>query len=178
MSFDTFMWFTGENNGVAVEGESTDKLAKENKAFEIKSFSISAENNSNIGSSTGGAGGAGKVNLDKLSFTKDSCTASIGLFKSLTIGQHFDEVFIEVRRSGGDATGSGKPFMVVKLKMVVISEMEWGGSDGDDQLEDSVVIDYGAIQIDYFKQDNKGMMSKVGDAMWSRVQNQADYTVE
>lgn len=178
MSFDTFMWFKGGAHGVAVEGESTDKLAKDNKAFEIKSFSISAENNTNIGSSTSGAGGAGKVNLDKLSFTKDSCTASIGLFKALTIGAHFDEVTIEVRRSGGDSTGSGKPFMVVKLMMVVVSEMEWGGSDGDDQLEDSVVIDYGAIQIDYFKQNSKGMLDKVGDAMWSRVLNQAEYAID
>ncbi|MCM8557981.1 FG-GAP repeat protein [Sphingomicrobium sediminis] len=40
------------------------------KGFELTEFSVKAENSTNIGSSTGGAGGAGKVKFDRLSIKK------------------------------------------------------------------------------------------------------------
>jgi type VI secretion system secreted protein Hcp len=161
------MWF--EPNG-SIKGESQDKLLQGKGAFQLQEFTIKAENATNIGSATGGGGGAGKVKFDRLSIKKFSDSATTGFFLALSLGEHFTDAFIELRQNM-------VPYLVFNFKMCLISEIETSQS-GDDEAEDSIVIDYGAVVITYFKQYEDGSLKQDQQAMWSRVYNDASDQVK
>lgn len=177
MAFDAFAYFTNATDKEKVPGETLDSAYQEKGAWEIINFSFGAENVINIGSSSGG-GGAGKATFKEFSMTKKTDTASTGLFQQLVLGRHFDEMIVELRRSGGDETKSGGVFMTFYFKHVMVQDIEWSGSDGDDICEESVTLQYGAMKIEYQAQTAGGKMSGTKKtAVWSRVKNSADYKV-
>ncbi len=178
MAFDAFMYFTASADAEKVPGETLDAaMIKDGKAaWELLSFTIGAENNINIGSATGG-GGAGKATFKEFSFTKKTDLGSPGLFQQLVTGRHFDEAVVELRRSGGSETDSGTTFMQFNFKMVMVQDIEWSGSDGDDVCEESITMQYGAMKITYTAQDARGKMVKKKQAEWSRVKNTAIYGI-
>lgn len=178
MAFDAFLYFPGSKD---VKGETLDSDMAKKDALELLSFSFGAENSVNIGSQSGGAG-AGKVSFSEFEVTKRTDTASCGLFATCCMGTHFDEAIIELRRAGGSAQKTGATFMKIHFKMVVVNDISWSGSDGDDICEESLKFRYGAIKIEYFKQDSKGKMTKAsgsqGEVKWSQVLNEANYSVK
>ena len=168
MSFDAFCYST--THAEDIPGETQDETYAEKKAFEIISFELGAENNINIGSISGG-GGAGKATFKEVTITKKTDTASTGLFHALVTGKHFDNIIIELRRSGHEDTKSGGVFMKFELHLVMVQDISWSGSDGDDVCEETVILQYGAIKIHYMAQDSKGKMGAPKEAMWNRVKN-------
>jgi len=177
MAFDAFMYSEGGKE--KIPGETQDDAMSAKKAFEILSFEFGAENNINIGSITAG-GAAGKAVFKELSITKKTDTASTGLFNALCTGEHFDDMVIELRRAAGSSASgaSGKTFMKFDMRLVMVQDITWSGSDGDDICEESLTLQYGAIQIHYFSQDKTGKMaSSPKEAKWSRVKNNASLTV-
>lgn len=177
MSFDAFCYF--KEPAIETTGETQDVDMKAKNAFEVLSFEIGAENNINIGSISGG-GGAGKATFKELTVTKKTDTASAPLLTSLCAGEHYDDMVIELRRSGGVATTgkSGKTFLMFEFKLVMIQDISWSGSDGDDVCEETVVMQYGAMKVTYTPQDKKGADGTPKTAQWSRVLNQANFAVE
>lgn len=173
MSFDAFMYIP---NVKEVEGETQDEAMTEKKAFEILNFEIGAEQNINIGSISAG-GGAGKCTFKEFSVTKKTDTASCGLFLKLCEGKHFDDAHVVLRRSGGESSKSGATFLQFDFKLLMVQDISWSGSDGDDICEESIVFQYGAMKVTYHKQDKHGKMTKHSDAMWSRVKNKAELVV-
>ncbi|QPH54085.1 Hcp family type VI secretion system effector [Pontivivens ytuae] len=179
MAFDAFLYFPGQS---LVVGETLDDEmgSPSKKAFELRSFNFGAENKINIGSDSGG-GGAGKAEFKEFTVSKRTDTASCGLFHTLCTGTHFDEAIIELRRSGGSTDRSGATFMKFHFKMVMVQDMTWSGQEGDDICEEEIIFQYGAIKVEYFKQDSKGKMSKAqqgqGEVKWSRVLNKNVYEV-
>lgn len=178
MAFDAFMYFTASADAEKVPGETHDEgMINEGKAaWELISFSIGAENNINIGSATGG-GGAGKSTFKEFSFTKKTDLGSPGLFQQLVTGRHFDEAVVELRRSGGSETASGTTFMKFFFKLVMVQDIEWSGSDGDDVCEESITMQYGAMKIEYTSQLSTGKKGETKKAEWSRIKNTAAYAI-
>ena len=177
MAFDAFLY--SESHKTKIPGETQDFDMEQKMAFELLSFELGAENNINIGSISGG-GGAGKATFKEFTITKKTDTASAGLFHCLVAGEHFDDMFVELRRSAGSqAEGkSGQTFMKFEFRLVMVQDISWSGSDGDDVCEETVILQYGAIKINYYKQDKTGKMAaKPEEAMWSRVKNNASLTV-
>ena len=86
-------------------------------------------------------------------------------------------MIIELRRSGGDSAASGKTFMKFEFRLVMVQDISWSGSDGDDVCEETVVLQFGAIEISYMKQDKQGAMQAPEVKRWSRVKNNASLTV-
>ena len=175
MAFDAFCWFHG--NPSDVKGETQDQTYKEKGAFEILSFEIGAENNINIGSISSG-GGAGKATFKELNVTKKTDTASCAMFNKLCEGQHFSDMTIELRRSGGAAGSSGSVFLKWEFKLVMIQDISWSGSDGDDICDETVVMQYGAMKVTYTKQKIDGTAGEQKSGEWSRVLNTANLAVE
>lgn len=175
MAIDAFMYFPGQSK---VVGETHDDEMAKHKAFEVSSFDFGAENTINVGSDTGGMG-AGKASFKEFKIEKRTDTASCGLFSNLCAGKHFDEAIIELRRSGGSSNRSGATFMKFHFRQVMVQDMNWTGSE--DECKEDVVFQYGAIKVEYFKQDKTGKMSKapgdLGETKWSRVKNLAVYSV-
>jgi len=164
---DAYIYFTPVGY---IEGESKDDKLSGKSAVELTEFTIKGENSTNIGSSTGGGGGAGKVKFDRLTIKKYSDKASTGFFKSLAEGKHYDEATIELRRNG-------MTYLKFMFKLCLISEVELSQS-GDDEAEDSITIDYGAIRIEYTEQGFDGSESTAMEAEYSRVNNKPEYTAD
>lgn len=178
MAFDAFAFFTLAADKDKVPGETLDAAYKDKGAWELISFSFGAENVINIGSSSGG-GGAGKATFKEFSMTKKTDSGSPGIFQQLCVGRHFDEMIVELRRSGGSADSSGAIFMRFAFKHVMVQDIEWSGSDGDDICEESITYQYGAMKVEYIPQKADGSMDtgKTKKAEWSRVLNTAKYAV-
>ena len=175
MAFDAFMYFPDNTKMV---GESQDKRMKaDHKATEILSFEIGAENNINIGSITAG-GGAGKATFKELTITKKTDLMSDKLFESCVTGEHFDTMVIELRRSSQGGGGKGGTFLKWEFKLVMIQDISWSGSDGDDICEETVVIQYGAMKVTYTPQKEDGTAGTPTNKMWSRVLNEASLDVK
>ncbi len=172
MAFDAFVYFPGEK----VEGETQDEIMKAEQALEIINFEIGAENTINIGSISGG-GGAGKATFKQLSITKKTDSSSTELFAKLCEGKHFKDMVIELRRSGGEPGKSGTGFLKWEFKLVMLADITWSGSDGDDICEETLLIDYGAMKVTYKMQMQDGTMGKPKTAEWSRIKNQANFAV-
>lgn len=172
MAFDAFCYFPGVKE---MKGETQDKDMKEKSAFEILSFEIGAENNINIGSISSG-GGAGKATFKELTISKKTDGCSTALFANLCKGKHFDDMTIVLRRSGS-GSGSGETFLQWDFKLVMVQDISWSGTDGDDVCDETVVLQYGAMKVTYHQQDAKGAHKKHSDAEWSRVLNQPNFAV-
>ncbi|MFK7943563.1 MAG: type VI secretion system tube protein Hcp [Paracoccaceae bacterium] len=175
MAIDAFLYFKGDG---AVKGEAQDSDMKKHHPFAIDDFSFGAENTINIGSDSGG-GGAGKAVFNEFSFKKKVDTASCGLFHNLGSGKHFKEAILELRRSGGTTSSSGATFLKFHFMLVMVGSVEWSGNE--DEVTEDIKMHYGAMKIEYFKQDEKGKLAKAsgsqGEAKWSRVLNKAAYDV-
>lgn len=179
--FDAFLCLKGPD----VPGESQDaNIANDADAgfggvrpFEVISFELGAENNINIGSISSG-GGAGKATFKEFNITKKTDTASCELFNKLVTGAHFNDAILVLRRSGQDYAKSGGIFLKFEMKLVMVQDIGWSGSDGDDICEESVVLQYGAIQITYWKQKTDGKHEVTAPmGVWSRVLNEANFSV-
>jgi type VI secretion system secreted protein Hcp len=175
MAIDAFLYFPGQS---LVVGEVLDDDMAKHKAFAIESFNFGAENTINIGSDSEG-GGAGKATFEPFKFKKKCDTASCGLFHTLACGTHFDEAILELRRAGGSAERAGATFLKFHFRLVMIANVGWDGSE--DAVEEDVEMHYGAMKIEYFRQDKSGKLTKAtggqGEAKWSRVLNKAVYAV-
>ncbi|MEM7742253.1 MAG: type VI secretion system tube protein Hcp [Pseudomonadota bacterium] len=175
MAIDAFLYFPGQS---LVVGEALDDEMQKQKAFAIETFTFGAENVINIGSDSEG-GGAGKAVFEPFNLTKKCDTASCGLFHTLACGTHFDEAILELRRSGGSAERAGATFLKFHFRLVMVGKVEWSGSE--DGVEETIELHYGAMKIEYFRQDKTGKLAKAtggqGEAKWSRVLNKAVYAV-
>ncbi|QYK42380.1 MAG: type VI secretion system tube protein Hcp [Paracoccaceae bacterium] len=180
MSFDAFVYSPTHSKEPVdkggIPGETQDSTYKDKGAFEIISFELGAENTINIGSITSG-GGAGKATFKEFTITKKTDSASCGLFHALVTGKHFDDLIIELRRSGESTTVSGGVFMKFEFRLVMVQDISWSGSDGDDICEETVIFQYGAIEVTYKPQTAKGKMNNDKVTRWSRVKNQATLSV-
>lgn len=175
MSFDAFCY--SKTSKALLTGETQDSKMKELGAFEVLSFELGAENTINIGSISGG-GGAGKATFKEFTITKKTDTATTDLFKALVTGTHIQDLFIELRRSGEAATASGGVFLRFEFALVMVQDISWSGSDGDDICEETVIFQYGAMKVQYYLQSAGGKMaSEPKQMMWSRVKNNASMLV-
>ncbi|MEM9145004.1 MAG: type VI secretion system tube protein Hcp [Pseudomonadota bacterium] len=163
------MYFSGTNSEHIV-GESQDHQLSDNNAFELTEFTIKGENSTNVGSSTTGAGGAGKVKFDRLNLKKYTDSASAGFYKALIEGLHIQEGHIRLRRNGME-------YMKFDFLMCIVAEIETSQS-GEDEAEDSIVCDYGAIKVTYTQQDSaSGEEGAEQGHEFSRVTNNAAYEI-
>ena len=169
MAFDAFCYSSMKAD---MPGETQDKDYSDKGAFEILSFELGAENVINIGSVTGG-GGAGKATFKEFTVTKKTDSASTFLFTALVTGLHFKDVVVDLRRSGAatKTMKSGGVFMRFDMRLVMVQDISWSGSDGDDVCEETVIFQFGAIEITYTPQDKEGKDKPKMLTRWSRVKN-------
>jgi type VI secretion system secreted protein Hcp len=156
--FDAFLKMQG------IEGESTDKKFK--GQVELHSFTFNAQQTGT--QAFGGGGGAGKVSFSDLSCSKAFDKASPSLMQACATGQHFPEAIITCRKAGGEQ----EPYLVIKLKDVIVSSYNVGGhSKGDLPLMDDFSLNYGALHEEYKVQTEKGTVGSPVHAGWSLKEN-------
>ncbi len=176
MAVDAFLSMT--TGGKTIEGESKD-AAFAKTAFEIEDFSFDVENPTTIGSATGGAG-AGKVKFNEFHITKVVDKASPALFQHMASGAHFEKVTLSVRKAGGGAgTGTLKPYLTYDFATVFITKIrhELEDEHGDELPYETIEFAYGALQIKYAPQDEKGQLGAAAQGAWSQIKNKAGLEV-
>lgn len=100
----------------------------------------------------GGGGGAGKVNIQDVSFTKYVDKASPELMLACSNGKHIKEAVLTVRKAGE------KPleYLTITMEKVLVSSVSTGGSGGEDRLTENVTVNFAKVKVEYQEQDDKG----------------------
>ncbi len=157
MAYDSYLKIVG------VDGESTaDGLAG---YMEIFSFSFGASNPTSIGPGSSGSG-AGRVAVSSFNVMKRTEKASALLFQSCCQGQHFAKADVVLRKATGK-DGKQQTFLKYAFEEVFIDGIQSSGSSGgDDSPTESLSFTSGKCEIEYYSQDDKGTMKKVGQAAW------------
>lgn len=131
-----------------IKGESEDKVHK--GKIDILAWSWGFSNSGTT--HEGGGGGAGKVNVQDISFTKYIDSASNALMKSVCEGTHHDEATLIVRKAGGTPV----EYVVIKMEEVMVTSLSTGGSGGEDRLTENVTLNFAKFTFKYQQQDGKG----------------------
>lgn len=149
-----------------IKGEARDKEYSADKGWiDILAWSWGG---SNSGSAHMGGGlGAGKVNMQDLSFTHYLDIATPDLQSSTAKGTHHDEAQLIVRKAGD------KPFVYldVKLTDVLITSFSTGGSGGEDRLTENISLSFAKVELTYNQQSKTGKLEKGASYTYDIAQN-------
>jgi type VI secretion system secreted protein Hcp len=157
MAMDMFMEIAG------LEGESRD--SKHAKKIDVLAWSWGA---SNSGSAhVGGGAGAGKVNVQDLSFTKWIDKSSPDLMLACCNGKHFDNAKLIVRKAGENPL----EYLIITMEEVIITSVSTGGSGGEDRLTENVTLNFAKVKVDYTEQTPKGGEGAKPKMGWDIAEN-------
>jgi type VI secretion system secreted protein Hcp len=157
MSVDMFMKL-GD-----VKGESRDKSHKDE--IDVLAWSWGASNSGSF--HTGGGGGAGKVNVQDLSFTKWVDLASTELFLACCNGKHIPEATLVVRKAGETPL----EYLTIVMNEVMVTSYSTGGSGGEDRLTENVTLNFSKVKITYKEQAPAGTQAKAPSVSWNIAEN-------
>lgn len=146
-----------------IKGESRDKAHKEE--IDVLAWSWGASNSGSF--HTGGGGGAGKVNVQDLSFTKYIDLASTELFLATCNGKHLPEATLIVRKAGE----SPLEYLTIVMNDVLITSYSTGGSGGEDRLTENVTLNFAKVKLTYKEQAAKGAQAKAPSVSWDIAAN-------
>ncbi len=153
MALDMLVKFDGDK----VKGESAIKDFKD--AIDILAWSWGASQSGTMHHATGG--GAGKANVQDLSFTKHQDIASVGLLQCCLVGEHFNKVTLSMRKAGGK-DNAGFVFYTIEMEKVIVTSYSTGGSGGEDRLTENVTLNFAKVKVEYKSQDDKGKAGPSG----------------
>jgi type VI secretion system secreted protein Hcp len=149
-----------------VDGESRDKVHKKEIDVLAWSWGISNSGSAHVG----GGAGAGKANVQDISFTKWVDSSTPKLLLACCDGKHFANATLVVRKAGE------KPVEYIKIKVeeVLITSISTGGSGGEDRLTENVTLNFAKVSVDYVPQDEKGAAGTAIPMAWSIAENATD----
>jgi type VI secretion system secreted protein Hcp len=107
----------------------------------------------------GTGGGAGKVNVQDLSFTHYVDTATPNLIMACCNGKHFEEAVLTIRKAGETPLD----YLIITMTDVIITSVSPGGASGDELITENVTLNFSKYKVAYQPQDNKG--AKAGGAI-------------
>lgn len=131
-----------------IKGESQDDSHKDQ--IDVLAWSWGVSNSGTA--HTGGGGGAGKANVQDLSFTKYIDLASADLMEAACNGKHFTEAVLVVRKAGETPL----EYLTITMQEVIITSVSTGGSGGQDRLTENVTLNFAKVKMKYVKQSATG----------------------
>lgn len=131
-----------------IKGESADKVHKGEIQVLAWSWGMSQSGTTHMG----GGGGAGKVNVQDISFTKYIDSSTPTLFQNCANGKHMKLGTLVVRKAGEH------PLEYLKIKMteILITSISTGGSGGEDRLTENVTLNFAKFELAYAPQKADG----------------------
>ena len=142
MAIDTFLKVEG------VKGESRVKGFEGQVQVLAWSWGMSQTGTTHHGS----GGGAGKVNVQDLSFTHYVDSATPTLIQACCKGTHFTKATLTMRKAGGEPL----PYLIITFEDLLVTSVSGGGSGGEDQQTENVTLNFAKFKVSYQPQDNKG----------------------
>jgi type VI secretion system secreted protein Hcp len=116
---------------------------------------------------TGSGGGAGKVNVQDISFTKWVDRASPNLIRACSNGKHFPEATLTVRKAGEKPV----PYLKIKMGKVMVTSVSTGGSGGEDSLTENVTLNFAKYEMAYTPQKDDGSPDAEVKLKWNIEDN-------
>jgi type VI secretion system secreted protein Hcp len=146
-----------------LKGESRDKTHKEEIDVLAWSWGISNSGSAHVG----GGAGAGKVNVQDLSFTKYIDKCSCDLMLACCKGTHYTDATLVVRKAGD------KPleYLTITLSEVMITAVSTGGSGGEDRLTENVTLNFAKVKVDYKEQKADGSQGATPTMTYNIAEN-------
>ncbi len=150
----------------ALKGESVDKTHKDKTDVLAWSWGMSNSGSAHIG----GGAGAGKVNVQDISFTKYIDKTTPDLMLSCANGKHFDKATLIVRKAGE------KPleYLTITMTEVLVSSISTGGSGGEDRLTENVTLNFAKVKVDYKEQTKDGTAGASPTMTWNVAENASE----
>jgi type VI secretion system secreted protein Hcp len=160
MAMDMFIKIAG------LKGESVDKAHTGEIDVLAWSWGLSNSGSAHVG----GGAGAGKVNVQDLSFTKYIDKSTPDLMLGACNGKHYDNALLTVRKAGE------KPLEYLKITMteVLVTSVSTGGSGGEDRLTENVTLNFAAVKVDYVEQKKDGSAGDKPSMNWNIAENSKD----
>ncbi len=147
-----------------IKGESSD--GKHKGEIDILSWSWGASQTGTTHMGTGG--GAGKVSVQDLSFTKFIDRSSPDLLLYICNGKHIKNALLTVRKAGGDPL----EYLKINMEDLIISGLSTGGSGGEDRLTENVTLNFARVKYDYTPQKPDGTADSPLTTGWDIAANQ------
>ncbi|MFO0881435.1 MAG: type VI secretion system tube protein Hcp [Gemmataceae bacterium] len=149
----------------SLKGESQDKAHK--GEIDVLSWNWGL---SNSGSAhTGGGQGAGKVNVQDLTFTKYIDKATPDLLLATCNGKHIPKAVLTVRKAGG----SPLEYLQITLEELIVTSVTTGGATGDDRLTETVSLNFARVKVLYKEQTATGTVGDKPEMGWDIRSNSA-----
>jgi type VI secretion system secreted protein Hcp len=147
-----------------IKGESVD--SSHANEIDILAWSWGASQSGTTHAGTGG--GAGKVSVQDISFTKWIDKATPVILKHCCDGTHIKEATLVVRKAGGK-----KPLEYYKLIIhdIIVSSVSTGGSGGEDRLTENVTLNFSKFKVEYVAQKVDGSGEPAISATWNIAKN-------
>ena len=146
-----------------IDGES--QISGHEDEIDVLAFSWGATNSGSM--HVGGGGGAGKVNVQDLSFTKYVDSASHALWKHVCDGTHIPTALLTCRKAGGEAV----EYIKVELEEILVSSLSTGGSSGEDRQTENVTLNFAKFKFVYTPQDEAGAGGGEKEFAWDITAN-------
>jgi type VI secretion system secreted protein Hcp len=131
-----------------LKGESEDSTHKDE--IQVLGWSWAATQTGTSG--VGGGSGTGKVEHQDIEIKKLVDRASPVLYKLCANGQHIASADLTVRKAGGEAI----EYVKIRLEDLMITSFELGGDPKNDQVLETIRINFSRAGITYTPQNTKG----------------------
>jgi type VI secretion system secreted protein Hcp len=142
-----------------VTGESTDSKFK--GAIDVVSWSWGLTQSGTT--HTGGGSGAGKVNVQDLSFTKFVDSSSPVLLQKCCDGTHFSKATLTMRKAGA----SPLVYLTLTLQNILISSVSLATAASDDRQTEVVTLNFGQFSYAYTPQKADGSGGAAITTTWN-----------
>lgn len=146
-----------------IKGESKDK--KHGKEIDVLAWSWGVSNSGNA--QVGGGAGAGKVNVQDLSFTCYIEKSTCPLLLAASNGKHYPQALLTVRKAGEHPV----EYIKIKMEEVLITSVSLGGSGGEDRLTKNVSLNFAKVSVDYTPQKDDGSADTTIPYSWDIAAN-------
>ena len=157
MAVDMFIKLDG------IKGESRD--AKHKGEIDVLAWSWGLSNSGTM--HMGGGGGAGKANMQDISFTKYVDAGSADLQLSCANGKHLKSAKMVVRKAGETPLED----IIIELGECLVTSVSTGGSGGEDRLTENVTLNFEEIHFTYWTQDDKGAKGESSEYKYNIAEN-------
>ena len=146
-----------------LKGESRDKVHKDEIDVLAWSWGISNSGSAQVG----GGAGAGKCNVQDLSFTKYLDKATPDLMLAACNGKHFDKAVVTVRKAGENPL----EYLQITMEDLIITSLSTGGSGGEDRLTENVTLNFAQVKVNYKEQTPTGGVGDKPEMGWNVAEN-------
>ena len=146
-----------------LKGESVDD--KHKGEIDVLAWSWGLSQSGTTHMATGG--GAGKVNVQDISFTKYVDKSSPNLIQYCCNGKHFADALLTVRKAGENPL----EYLKITIKDLMIAAVTTGGSGGEDRLTENVTLNFAEFKVEYTPQKKDGTGDAAVTVGWDIAKN-------